>query len=93
MRRVRPDASDKELEAFAREVFRNVTLNYADIASLPHVDPKELLEKRLILHGIHENFMPAAASGQGRGADHLPLRKSRSWCFRDSSGWVSVRWH
>jgi len=65
MRQVRPEASEKELRALAREVFRNVALNYADVASLPHVNASDLLDKRLILHGIHEHFLPAAASGKG----------------------------
>ncbi|HSP55010.1 MAG TPA: lysophospholipid acyltransferase family protein [Dehalococcoidia bacterium] len=49
----------------ARQVFRNVALYYADLASIPRIDVQELFDKRLVVHGLFELLVPAAQSGKG----------------------------
>jgi KDO2-lipid IV(A) lauroyltransferase len=65
LRHVMPDASEPELERAARQVFRNVTLYYADLAYLPRMDTRRFFDERLKVYGIEELLRPALATGRG----------------------------
>lgn len=66
LRHVYPRGTAKRaIRRAARQVFRNVALYYADMASMPRIDPKELFDKRLVVHGLFELLIPAAQSGKG----------------------------
>jgi KDO2-lipid IV(A) lauroyltransferase len=58
-------ASEKKIDRAAKQVFRNVAYYYAELAYLPRMDPAQLLEKHLTLHGVHERLIPTIRSGQG----------------------------
>ncbi len=65
LRHVIPDAPQKRVERAAKQIFRNVAYYYAEMAHLPRIDPAELLEDHLVLHGVHERLIPTVRSGQG----------------------------
>lgn len=66
LRHVYPPGTPKStIRRAARQVFRNVALYYADMAYLPRLDPQELFDKRLVVHGLFELLIPAAQSGKG----------------------------
>ena len=60
-----PGTPKKTIRKAARQVFRNVALYYADLASMPRMDVQELFDKRLVVHGLFELLIPAAQSGKG----------------------------
>ncbi|HEU4760425.1 MAG TPA: lysophospholipid acyltransferase family protein [Dehalococcoidia bacterium] len=62
---VPPDTPKARLRALARRVFRNVALYYADLISMPHLDPQKFFDERLIVHGLEENLFPAVRAGGG----------------------------
>jgi KDO2-lipid IV(A) lauroyltransferase len=65
LRHVMPEASERAVERAARQVFKNVTLYYADLAYLPRMDTREFFDKRLNVYGIDELLRPALATGRG----------------------------
>jgi KDO2-lipid IV(A) lauroyltransferase len=65
LRHVMPSATEEEFARAARQVFKNVTLYYADLAYLPRMDAQEFFDKRLKVYGIDELLRPAIATGRG----------------------------
>ncbi len=65
LRHVRPDWPAGKLEAAAKQVFLNVALYYADLASLPRQNAKRLFEERFRIEGIEEHLVPALESKKG----------------------------
>src|SRR5438477_13199789 len=66
LRHVMPEKTPKHrLRRAARQVFRNVTLYYADVASLPRLDVRRFFNERLRVSGLKEHLLPAVASGRG----------------------------
>jgi KDO2-lipid IV(A) lauroyltransferase len=65
LRHVMPDASRREIERAAKQVFRNVAYYYAELAHLPRMDPQKFLDEQLTLHGVRELLVPTIQSGQG----------------------------
>ena len=65
LRHVMPDASRREIERAAKQVFRNVAYYYAELAHLPRMDPRKFLDEQLTLHGVRELLVPTIQSGQG----------------------------
>ncbi len=66
LRHVMPAGTPRrEIARAARQVFRNVALYYADVAHLPWTDIDDFFHRRLVIHGLEENFLPAVASGRG----------------------------
>ena len=59
-----PDASRRQREKAARQVFRNVCYYYADLINIPHMDPQHFLEARMTYHG-RELFEPVLQAGSG----------------------------
>ena len=49
----------------ARRIFRNVALYYVDLARMPYTDTHHLFYKRMDVHGLEENLLPAVANGKG----------------------------
>jgi lauroyl/myristoyl acyltransferase len=65
LRHVMPNAPKSKVRKAAKQVFRNVGYYYADLAHMPHMDLQDLLDDRLILHGVRETLLPLLESGQG----------------------------
>lgn len=66
LRHVVPPGTPKgELRRVARQVFRSVARNYADVAHLPYMDVDDFFRKRAIVHGFQENLVPAIERGKG----------------------------
>jgi len=63
---VMPEKTPKHrLRRAARQVFRTVTLYYADLASLPRLDTRQFFDERLRVFGLKEHLLPAVESGRG----------------------------
>ncbi len=60
-----PQASDHQIEAAARQAFRNVALYYADLIRMPRLDLEDFVQRRLNYPGFYESFLPALATGKG----------------------------
>lgn len=66
LRHVMPGGTPRrQMARAARQVFRNVTLYYADIARLPHLDPRQFFDHQLVTFGLEEHLMSAVKSGKG----------------------------
>jgi KDO2-lipid IV(A) lauroyltransferase len=60
-----PQTPEAEIERTAKQVFRNVTQYYADMAYMPRLDPQKFFDERLKVYGIEELLRPAMATGRG----------------------------
>lgn len=66
LRHVMPATTPKrDLRRAARQIFGNVVLYYADLASMPHMDVDHFFRRRLVFHGLDEHLRPAIAEGKG----------------------------
>ena len=59
-----PDASEEEVRRTAREAFRNASRYYADLLSIPRMDPKRFWDEQLTIEGVHY-LVEARESGRG----------------------------
>jgi KDO2-lipid IV(A) lauroyltransferase len=59
-----PEASNREVRAMAREVFRNASRYYADMLYLPRLDVDTFLREQLDLSGL-EHLAAAREAGRG----------------------------
>ncbi len=59
-----PDASERKRTKVAKQIFRNATYYYAELAHVPYVDGKQFLE-RVKVTGIPEHLAPSLATGKG----------------------------
>lgn len=59
-----PDASDAEVDRATREVFRNAARYYADLLSIPRMDPQRFWEEQLTIEGV-PYLEDAVNSGRG----------------------------
>lgn len=62
---VPPDTPKRDIRRMARQVFRNVALYYVDLARMPYIDIQHLVHKRMDIHGLEDNLLPAIANGKG----------------------------
>jgi len=66
LRHVMPAGTPRrQMARAARQVFRNVTLYYADMARLPRIDAHEFFDRQLVTFGLEEHLMSAVRSGKG----------------------------
>jgi len=59
-----PAASERKRRKVTKQIFRNATYYYAELAHLPHVDSQQFLE-RVRVTGIPEFLAPSLATGKG----------------------------
>ncbi|MCH8814170.1 MAG: hypothetical protein IH957_03600 [Chloroflexi bacterium] len=62
---VPPDTPKRAIRRMARQIFRNVALYYVDLARMPYTDTHHLFYKRMDVHGLYENLIPAVERGHG----------------------------
>jgi KDO2-lipid IV(A) lauroyltransferase len=62
---VPPDTPKRAIRRMARQIFHNVALYYVDLARMPYTDTHHLFHKRMEVHGLYENLIPAVESGGG----------------------------
>ncbi|MCY3557279.1 MAG: lysophospholipid acyltransferase family protein [Chloroflexi bacterium] len=64
LQRIRPDDSARQLNRAASEVFAETARYYADLAILPTITPRQVLERHLHVSGL-DHLLDAHRSGRG----------------------------